>query len=111
MATAAKLAILDEESQSVAELLGSFTGAEMLAASKEISRVYDGIVLAVALRIVQQRTGKTPIEISRQIGIPRSSLHRWRTGLPRNHRSYECAIRDLAILLLEEGVSPRRAIC
>jgi len=109
MAASAKLA-LNEDAFTAAELVARFSTFDLYTVSKEVSDAYEGQVLSVALRIVQQRTGLRPTEIASRIGLTRGAIHRWRCGKPHSPQFVNRAIRELAILLLEEGKSPRRPI-
>jgi hypothetical protein len=104
MATAAKLATIPPAELSVAEEYAQLTGEEIFAASQETSSQYNGIVLAKAIVIVQTRMRCSSLPaLARLIGIGKVSMYRYAKARPVPKHVFHRAIRDLAILLDEEG--------
>ena len=91
--------------RSVAEELALLTGAELFDASQETSRVYNGHVIAKAVVIVQIRIHCPSLpDLARRIGVSKSIVYRHAAAHPLSDAMLHRAIRDLAILLDEEGV-------
>jgi hypothetical protein len=107
MGTAATLAVfpVNNEPLSVAEEYALLTGEEIFAASRETSNQYNGVVLAKAVVIVQTRLRcSSLVELGRRMGVSRGTICRY-AGARRmiSNQLFHHAIRDLAILLDEEG--------
>jgi len=103
MPAAAQLA-LNEDRHCPAEILAGCSGAELLALAAETSPVYDGLVLGKALEIAQRRIGLNTLQIGKRLGVGKSTIYRALLGKPiRNHGRFERGMRELALLLLEEG--------
>jgi len=108
MASAAKLAFLpppiDDDALSPAELLARMSGQEIFDASQETSRVYNGHVIAKAIVIVQIRVHCPSLpDLARRIGVSKSIVYSHAAAHPLSDAMLHRAIRDLAILLDEEG--------
>jgi TPP-dependent indolepyruvate ferredoxin oxidoreductase alpha subunit len=107
MASAAKIAVLpppSEDRLSSAELVSRFSDAEIFSASQETTRIYNGKVLAKAVIIVQTRTHYSSLrELAKHMGVSKSVIYRQARGLPLSDQMFHRAIRDLALLLEEEG--------
>jgi len=106
MAAAAKLALVPDvdagEALSVAEEYAQLSGKEILAASQETSRIYNGRVLAHAVVIVQCRIHCLSLrELAKLIGMGRVTIYRYASGKPMSDWTFRKAIRDLAALLAE----------
>jgi hypothetical protein len=95
---------VDEDAISAAELVASFTGPELLAASSEISPTYDGLVLAKALEITMRLTRLSLMGIAKRMHCSRSQLYRWMHGTYSHRGRLERGIRELAEVLREEGI-------
>jgi hypothetical protein len=109
MAAAAQSAI-DEDSLSPAELVASFNAAEFLQASRETSSKYNGLVMARALVLVQIRLRCFSVtELARRMGIGRVAVYRWVAAKPMSSGRLERSLKDLAFLLLSEGVDSGHA--
>jgi hypothetical protein len=104
MATAAQLA----HELSAAEEYARLTGEEIFAASRETSRQFNGIVLARATVIVQTRLRcSSPVELARRMGVGKSIVYRHIAARPISEHLFRRSLRDLAILLEEEGIPCR----
>jgi hypothetical protein len=112
MASAAKLAMFPSaEALTVAEEYALLSGEEILAASQETSRVYNGLVLAKVVLLVQIRLKcKSLSELAKRAGIPKSVIYRHARGAPSSTIISQRMLRDLACFLEEQGVSLKRAI-
>jgi hypothetical protein len=77
-----KVLSIDENAASVNELVSAFTGTELLEARTETSRQYEGIVLSLALRIVERRLSLRARDIAGISGLSASALYRVRRGRP-----------------------------
>lgn len=61
---------------------------DSLEADDSYSATYEGIVLAKAVEIVERETGLSPNEIGELLGVSKSAMYRYRTGVPvRNHNA------------------------
>lgn len=108
MAAATKAALtidlLDEEATPVRELVARFSGTELLAASRETSKTYNGKVLARALVLVQLRTHCHSLnELGRRFGTGKSIYH-WASERPVSTTFLERGLRELAFFLATDGV-------
>jgi hypothetical protein len=104
MGTAAKLAVFpaNNEPLSAAEEYALLTGEEIFAASRETSRVYNGLVLAKATVIVQTRIRCSSLKsFAKRLGISRPTLYRHVQAWPISDQIFARSMRDLAILLEE----------
>lgn len=109
MAAVIKLAPInsfDEDDRlSTAELLARFSGPEIFSASQETSRIFNGCVIAKAVVIVQTLVHcSSLLDLARRLHVSKSTLYRQVKGLPLSDPMFYRAIRDLALLLEEEGV-------
>lgn len=96
---------IDPEKASPAELVASFTDKDLNAAARETSKVFNGLVLARALVIVQARTRCFSLqEFGDRIGVGRNAIYRMAKGKPVTNLWYERTIRLLALELFERGV-------
>jgi hypothetical protein len=111
MHTAAKLAI-EEDARSVAEILANFSSQDLLNAEKETSTAYNAIVLSKAVVIVQTRIRCSSLkDLARRVGVSRGTISRYAGSTrPISDQLFHHAMRDLAILLDEEGASLRRPL-
>jgi|SRR5208282_1323070 len=108
MAAAAKLALVPDVAAggalSVAEEYAQLSGKEILAASQETSRIYNGKVLAHAVVLVQCRIRCLSLsELAKLIGVGRVTIYRYASGKPMADWTFRKSIRDLAALLAEEA--------
>lgn len=103
MATAAKLALVPPPELSVAEEYARLTGEELAAASRETSRIYNGIVLARAVVIVQVKLHVSSLsKLARMLNRGTTIVYRWAEGThPIRDTTLEHALRDLVFLLDE----------
>ena len=102
MSAAAQPAVAHE--LTVQEELAALNGRELLAASKETTNVYNGIVLARACLIVQCRLRcHRPQDLLRHLNGGKARVYRWMRGTPISDSFFERAIRDLAFLLAEQA--------
>jgi len=93
MSTAVQI-VLDED------LLTEFSEAELVAAAVETSAIYDGLVLAAALKIVLHRLGVNRRNIAALLHRPTTTVYRWAEGRPcKAHWRCERAIVELGQLL------------
>lgn len=99
MATAAK-PILDEDALTPAEVLASLPAEELLLASRETSRVYNGLVLAKAVVIVQTKLRCRFLNLlAHRMDIPTVTLYRWARGGPVSDKGMRHCLRELALTL------------
>jgi hypothetical protein len=92
------------ETLSAAEEYALLTGEEIFAASRETSSIFNGRVLARAIVIVQTRIRCLSLpEFAKKMDIPRMTMYRHARGNPCSATVFRRAMRDLAILLDEEG--------
>jgi hypothetical protein len=95
-------AVPDDDTLSVREVLARFTGTDLLAASRETSAAYNGIVLAKAVVIVQCRLKILSLaQLAERLGVGKNTMYRWMRGKRMEDRTFHRAILDLALLLDE----------
>jgi hypothetical protein len=106
VATAAKLAIVPEpaEALSAAEEYARLSGEEIYAASQETSKKFNGMVLAKAVVLVQCRVKCMNLtDLALLLDVGRVTVYRWARGLPCSESLFRRALRELALLLADEG--------
>lgn len=103
MATAAKLTLVPPPELSVAEELAHMSGEEILAASQETSKKFNGIVLSKAVLIVQCRVKCLSLsELAKRACVGKNAMYRFARGGPCGNTTLRRALRDLACFLEEQ---------
>lgn len=90
---------------SSSELVGKFSDLDLLAAARETSKIYNGLVLAKAVAFVQTRLRCSSLsELAKRMGISRPTIYREVNGSPVSDLQFNRKIRELAALLEEEAI-------
>lgn len=90
---------INEEMFSAEELLARCSADELLTASRETSKRYEGIVLAAAVRIAVRRTGLSVRQFAMRNELTYSTLNRWALGEPMEATTARRALQLLALAM------------
>lgn len=89
-----------ECSATTAELLAQLDGEELLAASSESSNVFNGLVLARAVLLVQLRIRCPSLfDMAQRMGVKKNMIYRWARGIPITEGALRRALQELIFFL------------
>lgn len=93
------LAICDEDSRSVKELLAEMSGEELYSAQYETSTLYNAIIVTRAIEIVRKATRLSSNQMMTKLSISRNTYYNWVNGrVVINNKRFETYMERLALI-------------